>query len=184
MEYRYIINIIFNSCALVMFNQNNFPLQWHVLWKTSTLARGQDTCHLHEITAIANGNDPISSRWIKLNPTLHFSCLRSRFTQVYVTIGKKRLSHLPFNVVCNPWSNFERLPKVWGPVLSHTSLSPCDGSAFERVSSQWQFCTFFFWECRHIVLVCMGHFYGTFSHFLKLKSLGPHWDCIWLHGKE
>lgn len=49
--------------------------------------------------------DPIDSRWTKSSPGQHFSCSRSHFTRIYVTKGKKRISHFRFipTLKCKPF---------------------------------------------------------------------------------
>jgi len=69
---------ILYSCALVIFNQNNFPLLLALLW-WRLLAWGRGNLSLTWDRPIANHNYPINSPWTKSSPALHLFLFEKPF---------------------------------------------------------------------------------------------------------
>ncbi len=86
----HLINYFFNSCALTIFNQiiSTFPcndisslLSWHMSWCESSKRQ--------------RSNNSLNSWWTNSSPPF-FPHSGSRFTWMYITIGKKRQLQIPF----------------------------------------------------------------------------------------
>ncbi len=121
--YIYIIYLfIFNTCALITFNQNNFSL----LQKEGT------SIHSHETAAIENGNDQQSNQF----PAYVFSCSRSCFTHL---IRKERQLQLLFH------ANFERF-------FIETRVIDCIDKHMKSSFAKTNNSIFIFFQKSHILL--------------------------------